>query len=492
MCIGCRTCQVACKDKNDLEVGYLFRRVESFEVGEFPAPATFHYSGACNHCHTPACVEVCPAGATYINEEDGTVQHDDEACIGCGYCIAGCPFDVPRLNPEDNRVYKCTLCVDRVTVGQKIGDGQGLCVPVHASVSGTVTAIEARPHPGGNLQTAIVIESDGRDTLCPTVKPRDPEAVAAMRAEDLIAVIREAGITGMGGAGFPTSVKLSSGLGKVDTVIVNGAECEPYITSDDRLMRETPERVVGGLRVVLQILQPKRAAIGIEQNKPEAIAAISAVLGSGIDLLPLHVRYPQGAEKVLVQAATGRKVPAGGLPADVGCLVMNIGSVSFLASYMRTGMPLTMKRVTVDGSAVQNPQNVIVPIGTKIREVMEFCGGYKEEPQKLIMGGPMMGVAVTTDELPVLKQNNGLLAFGAEEARLLEPTDCIRCGRCVAACPMNLVPAKLEKYAERKDVEMLKKLDIMTCMECGCCAYVCPAKRHLVVYNQLGKQMIKK
>ena len=162
---------------------------------------------------------------------------------------------------------------DRVTVGQKIGDGQGLCVPVHASVSGTVTAIEARPHPGGNLQTAIVIESDGRDTLCPTVKPRDPEAVAAMSAEDLIAVIREAGITGMGGAGFPTSVKLSSGLGKVDTVIVNGAECEPYITSDDRLMRETPERVVGGLRVVLQILQPKRAAIGIEQNKPEAIAA---------------------------------------------------------------------------------------------------------------------------------------------------------------------------------------------------------------------------
>ena len=215
---------------------------------------------------------------------------------------------------------------DRVTVGQKIGDGQGLCVPVHASVSGTVTAIEARPHPGGNLQTAIVIESDGRDTLCPTVKPREPEAVAAMSAEDLIAVIREAGITGMGGAGFPTSVKLSSGLGKVDTVIVNGAECEPYITSDDRLMRETPERVVGGLRVVLQILQPKRAAIGIEQNKPEAIAAISAVLGSGIDLLPLHVRYPQGAEKQLIQTVTGRCVPPGGLPAHVGCAVFNINT----------------------------------------------------------------------------------------------------------------------------------------------------------------------
>ena len=211
-----------------------------------------------------------------------------------------------------------------------------------------------------------------------------------------------------------------------------------------------------------------------------------------VRVLKLHASYPQGAEKVLVQAATGRKVPAGGLPADVGCLVMNIGSVSFLASYMRTGMPLTMKRVTVDGSAVQNPQNVIVPIGTKIREVMEFCGGYKEEPQKLIMGGPMMGVAVTTDELPVLKQNNGLLAFGAEEAHLLEPTDCIRCGRCVAACPMNLVPAKLEKYAERKDVEMLKKLDIMTCMECGCCAFSCPAKRRIVQAIRLGKYYVKK
>ena len=234
---------------------------------------------------------------------------------------------------------------DRVTVGQKIGDSQGLCVPVHASVSGTVTAIEARPHPGGNLQTAIVIESDGRDTLCPTVKPRDPEAVAAMSAEDLIAVIREAGITGMGGAGFPTSVKLSSGLGKVDTVIVNGAECEPYITSDDRLMRETPERVVGGLRVVLQILQPKRAAIGIEQNKPEAIAAISAVLGSGIDLLPLHVRYPQGAEKQLIQTVTGRCVPPGGLPAHVGCAVFNAATCAAIYDAVYLGLPLVRRDV---------------------------------------------------------------------------------------------------------------------------------------------------
>ena len=267
---------------------------------------------------------------------------------------------------------------DRVTVGQKIGDGQGLCVPVHASVSGTVTAIEARPHPGGNLQTAIVIESDGRDTLCPTVKPRDPEAVAAMSAEDLIAVIREAGITGMGGAGFPTSVKLSSGLGKVDTVIVNGAECEPYITSDDRLMRETPERVVGGLRVVLQILQPKRAAIGIEQNKPEAIAAISAVLGSGIELLPLHVRYPQGAEKQLIQTVTGRCVPPGGLPAHVGCAVFNAATCAAIYDAVYLGLPLVRRAVTVTGSAIAKPGNFLAPIGTAYSDLVEAAGGFAE------------------------------------------------------------------------------------------------------------------
>ena len=249
---------------------------------------------------------------------------------------------------------------DRVTVGQKIGDGQGLCVPVHASVSGTVTAIEARPHPGGNLQTAIVIESDGRDTLCPTVKPRDPEAVAAMSAEDLIAVIREAGITGMGGAGFPTSVKLSSGLGKVDTVIVNGAECEPYI------------------------LQPKRAAIGIEQNKPEAIAAISAVLGSGIELLPLHVRYPQGAEKQLIQTVTGRCVPPGGLPAHVGCAVFNAATCAAIYDAVYLGLPLVRRAVTVTGSAIAKPGNFLAPIGTAYSDLVEAAGGFALPPYKIL------------------------------------------------------------------------------------------------------------
>ena len=380
---------------------------------------------------------------------------------------------------------------DRVTVGQKIGDGQGLCVPVHASVSDTVTAIEARPHPGGNLQTAIVIESDGRGTLCPTVKPRDPEAVAAMSAEDLIAVIREAGITGMGGAGFPTSVKLSSGLGKVDTVIVNGAECEPYITSDDRLMRETPERVVGGLRVVLQILQPKRAAIGIEQNKPEAIAAISAVLGSGIDLLPLHVRYPQGAEKQLIQTVTGRCVPPGGLPAHVGCAVFNAATCAAIYDAVYLGLPLVRRAVTVTGSAIAKPGNFLAPIGTAYSDLVEAAGGFALPPYKILCGGPMMGIAQYTLRTATIKGNNALTCYSDKDRHETPNPHCIRCGKCVEACPMHLMPLFLHRAVNRGDLERLDELHVMDCIECGSCAYGCPAGIPLVQSFRTGKKLVR-
>ena len=388
---------------------------------------------------------------------------------------------------------------DMVCVGTKIGEASSfVSSPVYSSVSGKVKAVEQRMLVGGRSSLCVVVENDFQNETAEGFGV--PNDVEKLDGKAITKIITDAGIVGLGGAGFPAHVKLNVPPDKkIDTLIVNVAECEPYITSDHREALENGKNVLAGIYKIKEILGVHRVIIAIEDNKPDAIEALTRIAddpkmdpNDEVRVLKLHASYPQGAEKVLVQAATGRKVPAGGLPADVGCLVMNIGSVSFLASYMRTGMPLTMKRVTVDGSAVQNPQNVIVPIGTKIREVMEFCGGYKEEPQKLIMGGPMMGVAVTTDELPVLKQNNGLLAFGAEEARLLEPTDCIRCGRCVAACPMNLVPAKLEKYAERKDVEMLKKLDIMTCMECGCCAFSCPAKRRIVQAIRLGKYYVKK
>ena len=394
----------------------------------------------------------------------------------------------------------CTPTVkkgDHVYVGTKVADSTAyVSAPIHASVSGTVKEIAKVMMPGGQMVDAVVIESDGLMERDPAIQP--PEEIKTK--QQLANAARESGLVGLGGAGFPAHVKLNVPEDKnIDTLIVNVAECEPYITSDHREALENGKNVLHGVYKIKEILGVHRVLIAIEDNKPDAIEALRKIAddpkmdpNDEVRVLPLQARYPQGAEKVLVQACTGRKVPAGGLPADVGCLVMNIASVSFLASYMKTGMPLTLKRVTVDGSAVTNPQNVIVPIGTKIAELMEFCGGYKEEPEKIIMGGPMMGVAVTSDELPILKQNNGILAFGAKEAHLMEPTDCIRCGRCVAACPMHLLPTKLEKYAERKDVEMLKQLDILSCMECGCCSYSCPAGRRLVQAIRLGKFYVKK
>lgn len=385
---------------------------------------------------------------------------------------------------------------DHVFVGTKVAESTAyVSVPIHASVSGEVAEIAKVMMPGGQMVDAIVIDADGKMERDPAIVP-PPEIKTK---QQLTEAVRASGLVGLGGAGFPAHVKLNVPEGKeIDTFIVNVAECEPYITSDHREALENGSHVLEGIYKIKEILGVHRVIIAVEDNKPDAIRKLREIADNRaldpndeVRVLPLKAAYPQGAEKVLVKACTNRDVPAGGLPADVGCLVMNIGSVSFIASYMRTGMPLTLKRVTVDGSAVRNPRNVIVPIGTKISELIEFCGGYKEEPKKIVMGGPMMGVAVTSDELPILKQNNGILAFGEAEATLLKPTDCIRCGRCVAACPMCLVPTKLEKYAEKADVEALESFDIMSCMECGCCAFSCPANRRLVQAIRLGKLYVR-
>ena len=371
---------------------------------------------------------------------------------------------------------------DTVFVGTVVGDSDAyVSAPVHASVSGTVEKLTTVMLTGGQMTQAVVIRSDGKMEKDPAIYP--PAAITTK--EELAAAARSAGLVGLGGAGFPAHVKLNVPEGKqIDTLIVNVAECEPYVTSDHREALENGKNVLEGIYKVKEILEVQRVLIAVEDNKPDVIQRLSEIANDPqrdpldqVRVLPLKSRYPQGAEKVLVQACTGRKVPEGKLPADVGCLVMNIGSISFLASYMRTGMPLTLKRVTLDGSAIAHPQNVIVPVGTPIKDVVAFCGGYKAEPKKLIMGGPMMGVAITSDELPILKQNNAILAFDQREAQLRQPTACIRCGRCVAACPMHLMPTKLEQAVERQDVEALQSLDIMTCMECGCCSFSCPAGR---------------
>lgn len=394
----------------------------------------------------------------------------------------------------------CTPTVqkgDHVLVGQIIGDSDvPLSTPIHASVSGTVAELKEFMLPGGQMTTAVVIDSDGAMERDPSVYP--PAAINSK--EELSVAARSAGLVGLGGAGFPAHVKLNVPEGKdIDTLIVNAAECEPYVTSDHREALENGKNVLDGIYKIKDILHVHRVMIAVENNKPDVIEKLREIADNTeldphdeVRVFPLPSRYPQGAEKVLVRACTGRRVPPGKLPADVGCLVMNIASVSFLASYMRTGMPLTLKRITVDGSAVKEPKNVIVPIGTPIKDVIEFCGGYRSEPKKLLMGGPMMGIALVSDETPILKQNNAILAFGEQEAMLPEPTACIRCGKCVAACPMGLMPTKLEKAVEKKDVEALQALDIMTCMECGCCAFTCPAGRRLVQSIRLGKNYLRK
>lgn len=386
---------------------------------------------------------------------------------------------------------------DHVYLGQAIGDSDAfVSAPIHASVSGTVAEVSPIPLTGGQLVEAVAIESDGKMEPDPSIAPPAP----ITNKKELAEAARRSGLVGLGGAGFPAHVKLNVPDGKnIDTLIINVAECEPYVTADHREALENGRNVLDGIYKVKEILDVHRVLIAVEDNKPDVIERLAEIADNPqldpqdeVRVLALKSRYPQGAEKVLVQACTGRKVPPGALPADVGCLVMNIASVSFLASYMRTGMPLTLKRVTLDGSAIKEPKNVIVPIGTPIKDVIAFCGGYKAEPKKILMGGPMMGIAITSDELPILKQNNAILAFDAKEASMYETTACIRCGRCVAACPMELMPTKLEKATEKKDVEALLALDVMTCMECGCCAFSCPAGRRLVQAIRLGKSYVRK
>jgi len=379
---------------------------------------------------------------------------------------------------------------DTVTVGQKIGDSDKfISAPIHASVSGKVTKIDEFLMSNGLKTKSVIIESDGLMTPCPDIKPP-----VITDAKSLIAAARESGLVGLGGAGFPAHVKLNIPEGKtIDTLVINGAECEPYITSDYREMIENTETVAEGVRLIMDVMKIPKAVICIEGNKPAALQKLGKFFSDRDDITVLKLKtiYPQGAEKTIVQAATGRKIAPGKLPADVGCIVMNVASISFIANYVKTGMPLVSKRITVDGSAVTNPKNLIVPVGISIEEVMEFCGGYKETPKKILMGGPMMGVAVYSDKIPVLKQNNAILAFGEKEAKAQEASPCIRCGRCVSVCPMSLMPTMLMGCAEDKDVEGMKKYGIMSCMECGSCSYTCPAKRNIVQQIRLGKTIVR-
>lgn len=383
---------------------------------------------------------------------------------------------------------------DEVAVGQLIGDSDKfVSAPIHASVSGTVTAIGDIKMPNGSVSKAVTIESDGEMRLWEGIKPPKVET-----REDLIKAVRDSGLVGLGGAGFPTHVKLNFPPDKnIDTLVVNAAECEPYITVDYRECMENSWDILSGVYALKELLGFKQVIIAAEDNKPEAfkvlgkIADHDADIDDSVKLMVLESKYPQGAEKMMVQSATGRRVPPGKLPADVGCVVMNVASVAFISRYLKTGKPLVSRSLTVDGSAIAEPKNVRVPVGTDIGEIIDFCGGFKGEPCKILTGGPMMGLAIVGTDLPVLKQNNAILAFTADDAVLKPETDCIRCGRCVAACPMSLMPTNIVKAAKIKAVDALKRAGVTVCMECGSCAFACPAGKPLVQHMRLAKAILR-
>ncbi len=377
---------------------------------------------------------------------------------------------------------------DEVKTGQKIADAGGfVSIPQHASISGKVTRIDTFPHPAGAYAPGIEISGDGLDTWVDLVDDANYLELSPQEMKDRIG---EAGICGMGGAGFPTFVKLSPPEDKpIDTVILNGVECEPYLTADDRLMLEKTQEVVSGLKILMKILGAKQGIIGIEANKPDDIAAMNKILASESQfrVVPLKLQYPQGAEKQLIYAATRRKVPAGGLPMAVGVVVQNVATAFAIHEAVRHKKPLVERIISVTGSVVAQPKNLRARIGTPFSELLEFCGGNSAPIGKIISGGPMMGFALPSLEVPMGKGSSGLVLMSEKEAGSLEERDCLRCARCVDVCPMNLLPSMIAQAVKAGAMEIALKAGLEDCMKCGSCAYVCPAHIRLVQWIDTGK-----
>lgn len=381
---------------------------------------------------------------------------------------------------------------DTVDMGQLIAEAGGfVSVPLYSSVSGVVKEIAPRPHILGTPSLSIVIANDHEDRMSPDISGKG--SVESLSPKDIIDIVKSAGLVGLGGAAFPTHVKLSPPPDKkVDTIIVNGAECEPYLTADHRLMLEHPEGVVYGLKAVMKALDVKNAVIAIEANKKDAIEAMqNAASRSGINVAMLKVKYPQGAEKQLIYAVTKRQVPSGKLPMDVGAIVINAGTAYQISLAIEKGMPLIERVVTVTGS-VAAPSNFLVRIGTPISHVIAEAGGFTGDIEKVIAGGPMMGISQTNLDAPIIKGTSGILALSKGMARSMEESPCIRCGKCVGACPMGLLPCLISAYAESNNFETAEKLHALDCMECGGCTYICPANRHVTQAIRLAKGEILK
>lgn len=411
-----------------------------------------------------------------------------------------CPIEI--LNPGDTLVYPLSQHIgamakplvkagDRVLVGQKIAEKGGfISANIHSSVSGTVKAIEKRLVATGGMVDSIIVENDGMYEEAAPIFSGNPDELSK---DEIIKIIEEAGIVGMGGAGFPTNVKLSpKNADIIDSIIVNGAECEPYLTSDYRRMVEQTDKLVKGLKIVLKIFPDAKGYFGIEDNKPEAIEALLKATENEdrIEVVPLKTKYPQGGERSMIYAVTGRKINSKMLPADVGCIVHNVDTIYAIYNAVYNGKPLIERIVTITGDAVSTPKNFQVRIGTSFRELIDATGGFTTEPEKIISGGPMMGFSFFNIDVPVVKGSSSLLAFIKDDVSHEEPSACIRCGRCAAACPEHLLPMKLAALAGQNEPEEFKKLGGMECVECGCCSYVCPAKRQVTQSVRSMKKLI--
>ena len=390
----------------------------------------------------------------------------------------------------------CTPVVqvgDYVKVGQKVGAAMAaVSAPIHASVSGRVIAVEPRVSASGTKIMSVVIENDFENALDESVCPvENPETLSPKELSELV---RMAGIVGMGGATFPTQIKINSGLGKVDTVIINAAECEPYITSDHRTMLERSEQVLGGAALLCRIFGVDKVYIGIEANKADAAKLLRDEIArtkAPLEVVVLHTRYPQGAEKQLCQSITGRQVPPGGLPATIGCAVFNVVTACSIYRAIYEGMPVVSRVVTVSGSGIKDPKNLECPIGTPVSNLLDACGGVDENTYKLIMGGPMMGTTLPSAKVSIGKGSNALLAFCADEDQSEENPSCIRCGKCVGVCPMRLQPMFMNMYATKGRLDELEAANVMDCIECGSCSYVCPGRLHLVHRFRTAKSKIQ-
>lgn len=405
------------------------------------------------------------------------------------------PMPVPKLVeiPMSMHIGKPAKVIvkkgDSVKVGTLIGEPDGfLSVPIHSSVSGTVVKVDDIPMAGGAAVKSVFIETDGLQEPDENITP--PKVYSF---DSFVNAVKNSGVVGLGGAGFPSFVKLAvKDLSKVEVVVVNAAECEPYITSDTRTMLDKTEYIFKGIEALRKYLGVKKFVIGIEDNKGQCVEKLDEYCKNyeGVSTYVVSSIYPQGGEKVLVYNTTGRIIPQGGLPINVGVIVINVTTLAFVGEYLQTGVPLIEKVVTVDGSAVKEPKNVIAPIGTPIKDVLDMCG-LKCEPAKILYGGPMMGITVPNTDMPVLKMTNAVIAMNEKDANLTKTTQCINCGRCLNHCALKLDPRAIAKAYDKRSGEELEELCVDLCMECGCCSYVCPAKRPLVQTNKLAKALLR-